>query len=108
MEEEGKSLEGWIPQLGPGLTLERVIDLAFEYRGNVTVIKRDGSRVVGYLFNRNRDVPHPFVQLYDEEGNGPIRLLYSEIENIHFTGRDAARGSPRKARRRERGVTERV
>ncbi len=89
---EARSLEGGVPEVSADLTLERVIDLAFDYRGNITVVKKDGSRVVGYIFNRDGAAAKPFVQLYDERGNGPIKLLYSEIANIHFTGRDPAVG----------------
>lgn len=89
---EERSLEGWVPKLDGKLTLEQVIDLAFDYRGDVTVVNKSGSRVVGYVFNRDRTAPEPFLQLYDEKGNGPTRLAYSEIANIHFTGRDRAAG----------------
>ncbi len=86
------TLEGWVPTLGENLTLAQVIDLAFDYRGNVTLVKTDGTEVVGYIFNRNRDVPAPFIQMFDLAGNGPFRILYSEIENIRFTGKDTAAG----------------
>ncbi len=86
------TFEGWMPMLGEDLTLADVIDLAFDYRGNVTVVKTDGTESVGYIFNRNRDVPEPFLQMFDQAGNGPFKILYSEIENIKFTGKDTAAG----------------
>ncbi len=89
---EETTLEGWTPELGEDLTLTQVIDLAFDYRGNVTVVKTDGTEVVGYLFNRNSDVPEPFVQMFDELGNDPSKVLYSEIQSIKFTGKDTAFG----------------
>ena len=48
------TLEGWTPG-GRRTTssLAEVIDQAFDYRGNVTVVQTDGSETVGYLFNRN-------------------------------------------------------
>ena len=91
MSEE-KSLEGWVPELGEDLTLAKVIDLAFDYRGDTTVVKTDGTEIVGYLFNRNKDVPEPFIQMFDEAGNRPFNVLYAEIENIKFTGKDTAAG----------------
>src|SRR2546430_11655316 len=51
-----ESLEGWVPAIGHGVTLEEVVERAFDYRGNVTVVKADGTRLEGYVFNRNRDV----------------------------------------------------
>jgi hypothetical protein len=87
------SLQGWVPDIGPYLTLEEVIEHAFDYRGNVTVVRRDGTELVGYLFNRDAHAPEPFVQLIDEGGNGPIRIRYAEIATVRFTGKDTAEGN---------------
>ena len=91
------SLQGWVPDIGPYLTLEEVIEHAFDYRGNVTVVRGDGSELVGYLFNRDSSTPEPFVQLIDEAGNGPIRIRYVEIATVRFTGKDTAEGNSWKA-----------
>lgn len=89
---EDQSLHGWTPELGPNLTIGQVIDEAFHYRGNVTVVKKDGSKEIGYLANRDISSRKPFVHLFDEAGNGPIRILYADIQNINFTGKDTAAG----------------
>ena len=81
-----------MPVIDGDMTLERVIDMAFDYRGNTTIVKTDGTEVVGYISNRNNRVPEPFVQLFGEKGDGPHRLLYSEIASIRFTGKDPAAG----------------
>ena len=86
-------LQGWVPNIGEYLTLAEVVDLAFDYRGNTTVVKADGTEVEGYVFNRSSVVPEPFIQLFDLAGNGPIKIRYSEIRNIKFTGRDLAAGN---------------
>ena len=91
------TLEGWTPEIGPHLTLGEVIDFAFDYRGNTTIVKTDGSEVVGYIYNRNGAVPAPFVQFFGEDGGGPFTLAYSEIATIKFTGRDTAAGNSWKA-----------
>ena len=90
---DGATLEGWTPEIGKGVPLEEVIDKAFDYRGNVTVVKTDGSETVGYVFNRNRDVAVPFVQMFDADGAGPISISYADIRTIQFTGRDTAAGN---------------
>lgn len=87
------TLEGWVPELGEHLTLAEVIGLAFDYRGDTTVVKVDGTEVEGYIFNRNNDVPEPFIQMVDLAGNGPLKIPYSEIQNIKFTGKDTAAGN---------------
>jgi nucleoside phosphorylase len=93
MADQETSLEGWVPELGHGVSLARIIDLAFDYRGNTTVVKRDGSEVVGYLFNRNADVATPFIQMFDAGGAGPFKIPYSEIATIKFSGKDTAAGN---------------
>jgi hypothetical protein len=91
------SLEGWTPTLGPDLTLAEVIELAFDYRGNTTVVTTDGEELVGYVFNREATSPVPFIQMFDEAGEGPTTIPYTRIANIRFTGKDTAAGSSWKA-----------
>jgi hypothetical protein len=96
-------LEGWTPPTGPGeMPLERVIDLAFDYRGNVTIVKNDGSETVGYVCNRNRDAAQPFLQYFDEQGDGPFTLRYAEVRTIKFTGKDMAAGQSYEAWQRRK------
>ena len=91
------TLEGWVPQIGDYLTLGEVVDFAFDYRGNVTIVKTDGTEVVGFVFNRSSLGPEPFIQLFDEKGDGPFTIRYSEIVTIKFTGKDTAAGGSWKA-----------
>lgn len=86
------SLEGWAPEVGPDLPLERVVELAFDFRGNTTVVKTDGTELLGYVFNRDDDAPEPFLQMLDAEGAGPYTIRYAEILTIKFTGKDMAAG----------------
>ena len=58
---DDKSLEGWAPEIPDAGTLAEVVDRAFDYRGDVTVVLDDGRELIGYLFNRNRDVAEPFL-----------------------------------------------
>lgn len=104
------TFQGWVPNPGEFLTLAQVIDLAFDYRGNTTVVKVDGTEVEGYIFNRNKDVPEPFIQMFDPAGDGPFKILYSEIQNIKFTGKDMAAGNSWLAwlERKEKGRAEKA
>ena len=85
------SFEGWVPDAG--VPLGEVIDRAFDYRGNVTVQRRDGTEVIGYLFNRDARAREPFVQMFDLAGEGPITIRYADIGHIRFTGKDTAAGN---------------
>ena len=108
------SLEGWVPDVGPYLTLEEVVEFAFDYRGNTTIVKRDGTEIVAYIFNRNTYAPEPFIEYFDESGEGPFTLRYTELANIKFTGKDTAAGNSwkawleRKEREKERSAEQRT
>ena len=91
------TLEGWVPQINAYTSLREVVEFAFDYRGNTTIVKTDGSEVVGYIFNRDADAAEPFIQLFDEQGAGPFTIRYGDIANIKFTGKDTAAGNSWKA-----------
>jgi hypothetical protein len=91
-DDDQRLLEGWDPAIGTETSLEEVVERAFDYRGDVTVVRRDGTELVGYLFNRNAEVADRFVQLFDRAGDGPFTIRYAEIRTIRFTGKDTAAG----------------
>ena len=91
--ESEASLEGWNPDVGEAITLAEVIERAFDYRGDVTIVRRDGSEIVGYLFNRDAEVARPFVQVYEQHGGDPLTVPYADIRTVRFTGRDTAAGN---------------
>ena len=72
--------------------LEEVVEAAFDYRGNVTLLLRGGGEVTGYLFNRDREVADPFLALLPADGSPRARVLYRDIRGIAFSGRDTAEG----------------
>jgi len=105
--DEEPSLEGWEPQPGEELPLAQIIDLAFDYRGNTTVVTVDGREVEGFVFNRDAGAAEPFIQMFDTEGGGPLRIPYARIRTIRFTGKDTAAGGSYAAwlRRKEQAGT---
>ena len=92
MEQE-RTLEGWDPGLVDGPDLAFVVERAFDYRGDVTIVRRDGGELVGYLFNRDADTREPVVQVFAREGGEAITIPYADIVSIRFTGRDTAAGN---------------
>ena len=88
-----RSLEGWDPGLVDGPDLAFVVERAFDYRGDVTILRHDGRELVGYLFNRDIEASAPFVQMFPREGGDAVSILYSDIASIRFTGRDTAAGN---------------
>jgi hypothetical protein len=91
MEGE-KTLEGWAPEPDAEFPLARIVELAFDYRGNTTVVRRDGTELYGYVFNRDAEAAAPYLEMFDAEGGGPYRISFAEIRTIHFSGKDTAAG----------------
>jgi hypothetical protein len=91
MEVE-KTLEGWTPEPDAALPLTRIVDLAFDYRGNITIVLRDGATLYGYVSNRDIETPAPYLEMFDGEGDGPHRVSLADVRTIHFTGKDTAAG----------------
>ena len=96
------TLEGWVPSLGGQVTLSEVINKAFEYRGDISLDRIDGTTVVGYLSNRNAIAAIPFVEVLEAKTGECLRLAYTEIRNIRFTGKDTAAGRSWEAWQRRR------
>ena len=46
---ERENLQGWIPELATETDIRAVIEKAFDYRGDVTISRKDGSQITGYL-----------------------------------------------------------
>ncbi len=52
MAASARPIEGWIPELASEAELRDALEKAFDYRGDVTITRKDGSRVEGYIFDR--------------------------------------------------------
>jgi hypothetical protein len=91
---ERENLQGWIPQLATEADIRAVIEKAFDYRGDVTVTRKDQSEITGYLFDRRvgPTLATSVVRLMLATGNDRPAVPYSEIAAIAFTGRDTAAG----------------
>ena len=49
---EHDRIEGWVPELASEDDLRVALEKAFDYRGDVTLTRKDGSVVEGYIFDR--------------------------------------------------------
>jgi hypothetical protein len=89
-----EKLEGWIPQLAGDEEIRVALEKAFDYRGDVTITRKDGTKIEGYLFDR-RSAPtlkDSFVRLYPKNSNEKVSVSYADIAALAFTGRDTAAG----------------
>jgi hypothetical protein len=89
-----ENLEGWIPQLATDEEVRVALEKAFDYRGDVTITRKDGSKVEGYLFDRRTAVTlqESIVRLYPKNSSEKISIPYADIAALAFTGRDTAAG----------------
>src|SRR5882757_7939892 len=49
---EKENLEGSIPAMASDAEIREALEKAFDYRGDITVTRKDGSAVEGYLYDR--------------------------------------------------------
>jgi hypothetical protein len=91
---EREQLEGWVPQLAGEDELREALEKAFDYRGDITLTRKDGSRVQGYLFDRRTGatLADSFVRIIPVNEKTRVNVAYSEIAALAFTGRDNAAG----------------
>jgi hypothetical protein len=73
------------------------LEKAFDYRGDVTITKTDGSTLEGYIFDRRpgKTLKDSFVRVIPTSKGGPlskVSVAYSDIAGLAFTGRDPAAG----------------
>jgi hypothetical protein len=89
-----ENLEGWIPQLASEDEIRTALEKAFDYRGDVTITRKDGSKIEGYIFDRRagNSLAESVVRLLPKDSNQKIAVPYSDIAALAFTGRDTAAG----------------
>jgi hypothetical protein len=89
-----ENLEGWIPQLATDEEIRIALEKAFDYRGDVTITRKDGAKIEGYLFDRRTaaTLKDSVVRLYPKNSNEKISISYADIAALAFTGRDTAAG----------------
>ncbi len=89
-----EKLEGWVPELAGEEELRQALEKAFDYRGDVTITRKDGSKVEGYIFDRRtgQTLADSLVRLYPKDSNSKVAIAYSDIAALAFSGRDTAAG----------------
>lgn len=95
---EREDLQGWIPALATDAEIREALEKAFDYRGDVTITRKDGSVVEGYLYDRFnaptleasvvRIIPVPKPGAPTER----VNVSYADVAALQFTGKDTAAG----------------
>ncbi|MGA2582055.1 MAG: hypothetical protein ABSG31_02165 [Tepidisphaeraceae bacterium] len=90
-----ENLEGWIPELASDDEIRAALEKAFDYRGDVTITRKDGGIIEGYIFDRRnagKSLADCAVRLYPKDGNEKISITYADIARLVFSGKDTAAG----------------
>lgn len=91
---ERQAMEGWVPSLASENDVQEALEKAFDYRGDVTVTRKDSTQIEGYVFDRRRgpSLKDSFVRLIPKNSGEKISISYADIAALAFTGRDTAAG----------------
>ena len=89
-----EKLEGWVPSLASDAEVRDALEKAFDYRGDITITRKDGSKVEGYIFDRRSgtSLADSLVRLLLKDSHQKISIPYSDVAALAFTGRDTAAG----------------
>jgi hypothetical protein len=89
-----EQLEGWIPALASDDEIRVALEKAFDYRGDVTITRKDGTKIEGYLFDRRSgaSLKDSVVRLFPRNSSEKVSISYGDIAALAFTGRDTAAG----------------
>jgi hypothetical protein len=91
---EREELQGWVPAMASEEEIRDALEKAFDYRGDITITKKDGSTVEGYLFDRRTGatLAASQIRMLLPGTSQKISIPYSEIAGLAFSGRDTAAG----------------
>ncbi len=89
-----QAVEGWVPELATEEELRAALEQAFDYRGDVTVTRKDGSQVDGYIFDRSTGstLATSFIRVLPKDTNQRVTIPYADIAALVFSGKDPAAG----------------
>jgi len=90
-----ENLEGYVPTLASDDEVRSALEKAFDYRGDITITRKDGSSVEGYLFDRRGNAPTLAgcqVRLLPKNSDEKVAVSYADVARLEFTGKDTAAG----------------
>jgi len=89
-----ENLQGKVWQPASEEELREGLERAFDYRGDVTITRKDGSSVEGYVFDRRAGatLEQSVIRLFPKGSSDKLSIPWSDIASLAFTGRDTAAG----------------
>jgi hypothetical protein len=95
---EREQLEGWVPELATAAEVREALEKAFDYRGDITVTRKDGTKIEGYLFDRRTGatLQDSYIRIIPANSTvkekAKVTIAYGEVAALTFSGRDTAAG----------------
>ncbi len=91
---EHEQLEGWVPTLATPEEIFTALEKAFDFRGDVALTLKAGTKVEGYLFDRRTGatLAESYVRVIPKDSNEKISISYAQIAALQFSDRDPAAG----------------
>jgi len=91
---EHETLQGWVPELASDSEIREALEKAFDYRGDISITRKNGTKLDGYLFDRlaGKTLETSFVRILPKDSNERMKIAYSDIAALVFSGRDTAAG----------------
>ncbi len=90
--KERGSYENWEPELNTPADVCKALEIALDYRGDITVTKKDGTKGTGFLFNCEPDKPDPFFEYFEKGKDEKSSIFYREVAHLKFSAIDPAAG----------------
>jgi hypothetical protein len=90
--------QGFAADASDPASLRRAIELAFDYRGDVTITRKSSPPpappIEGYMFDRkpDKDTGEMIVRMIASADGNRLTIPFSDIARIDFTGKDTASG----------------
>ena len=91
-ELDTKALEGVTAELIDDASRTKAVELAFDYRGDVTLRTTARDELVGYVFDRKQDATPATLRIMLADTGEKKSLAYNDLAAVVFTGRDCAAG----------------
>lgn len=89
-----EQLQGSVPQFATEEEIRLALEKAFDYRGDVTITRKTGAVVEGYLYDRRsaRTLQESLIRILPADGSPRQSIPYSDVARLEFSGRDTAAG----------------
>ena len=91
---EHENLQGRVWEPATEDELREGLEKAFDYRGDITVTRKDGSKVEGYLFDRRTGttLADSYIRIIPAQEKTRLTISYGDVAALAFSGRDTAAG----------------